>query len=52
MNVYVKNSLYNDKKEYKIFLAYKEIQKGAVAKSYMTNALLIYDKILAHFFIY
>ncbi len=26
-----------DKKENKIFLTYKEIQKGAVAKSYMTN---------------
>jgi hypothetical protein len=32
-----------DKKENKIFLIYKEIQKGAVAKSYMTNGLLIYD---------
>ncbi len=31
---------YTDKK----FLIYKEIQKkGAVAKSYMTNGLLIYD---------
>ncbi len=27
----------------KYFLIYKEIQKGAVAKSYMTNGLLIYD---------
>jgi hypothetical protein len=31
------------KKENKIFLIYKEIQKGVVAKSYMTNGLLIYD---------
>jgi hypothetical protein len=31
-----------DKKEIKIFLAYNEIQNGAVAKSYMTNGLLIY----------
>jgi hypothetical protein len=31
-----------DKKENQIFLIYKEIQKGAVAKSYMTNGLLIY----------
>jgi hypothetical protein len=31
-----------DKKENKIFLIYKEIQKGAVAQSYMTNGLLIY----------
>jgi hypothetical protein len=33
--------LYTDKKEYKIFLIYKEIQKGAISK--MTNGLLIYD---------
>jgi flavorubredoxin len=31
---------YTDKKENKIFIMYKEIQKGAVAKSYMTNGLL------------
>jgi hypothetical protein len=32
------------KKENKIFLIYKEIQKGKVAMSYMTNSLLlIYD---------
>jgi hypothetical protein len=31
------------KKKKKNFLIYKEIQKGAVAKSYMTNGLLIYD---------
>jgi hypothetical protein len=30
-----------DKKENKIFFIYKEIQKGAVAKSYITNGLLI-----------
>jgi hypothetical protein len=34
---------YTDKKENKIFLIYKEIQKGVVAKSYITNGLLIYD---------
>ncbi len=34
---------HSDKKENKIFLIYKEIQKGSVAKSYMTNGLLIYD---------
>jgi hypothetical protein len=34
---------YTDKKEIKIFLIYKEIQKEAVGKSYMTNGLLIYD---------
>ncbi len=31
-----------DKKENLIFLIYKEIQSGAVAKSYMTNGLLIH----------
>jgi hypothetical protein len=41
-----------DKKEKKIFLIYKEIQNGAVAKSYMTNGILIYGKIFAHFLIY
>ncbi len=34
--------LNTDKKENKIFLIYKEIQNGAVAKPYMTNGLLIY----------
>jgi hypothetical protein len=32
-----------DKKENKIFLISKEIQKGSGAKSYMTNGLSIYD---------
>jgi hypothetical protein len=31
-----------DKKEKKIFLIYKEIQKGSDAKSYMTKGLLVY----------
>jgi hypothetical protein len=31
---------YTDKKENKMFLIYKEIQNGAVAKSYMTYCLL------------
>ncbi len=35
------NEEYTDQKENKIFLIYKEIQKGTVAKSYMTNGLLI-----------
>jgi hypothetical protein len=33
---------YTDIKENQVFLIYKEIQSGAVAKSYMTNGLLIY----------
>jgi hypothetical protein len=41
-----------DKKENQIFLIYKEIQSGAVAKSYMINGLLIYAEIFAHFLIY
>jgi hypothetical protein len=43
---------FSDKKENKIFLIYKEIQNGAVAKSFMTNGLLIYGEIFAHFLIY
>jgi hypothetical protein len=38
---------HTDKKEKKIFLIYNEIQNGAVAKSYMTNGLLIYGEICA-----
>jgi hypothetical protein len=30
----------------------KEIQNGAIAKSYMTNGLLIYGQKFAHFVIY
>jgi hypothetical protein len=40
--------LYTDKKEKQIFLLYKEIQNGAVAKSYMTNSLLIYLRISSY----
>jgi hypothetical protein len=32
---------HTDKKENQIFLIYKDIQNGAVAKSYMTTGLLI-----------
>ncbi len=32
---------YNDKKEKKIFIVYKEIQMGAVVKSYMWKGFLI-----------
>jgi hypothetical protein len=35
------------KKKKKIFLIFKEIQNGAVAKSYMINGLLIYGEIFA-----
>jgi hypothetical protein len=43
---------HTDKKENQIFLVYKDIQTGAVAKSYMTNGLLIYEEIFGHFLIY
>jgi hypothetical protein len=46
-----KSSSLTDKKN-KIFLIYKEIQNEVVAKSYMTNGLLIYGEIFAHFLIY
>jgi hypothetical protein len=39
-----------DKKENQVFPIYKEIQSGAVAKSYMTYGLLIYGEIFTHFF--
>jgi hypothetical protein len=44
--------LYTDKKENQIFLIYREIKSGAVAKSYMTNGLLRYGEIFSHFLIY
>ncbi len=49
---YVVANQYTDKKENQIFLIYKEIQSGAVAKSYLTNGLLIYMEIFTHFLIY
>jgi hypothetical protein len=42
-------STWIDKKEKKIFLIYKEIQSGAVAKSYMTDGLLRYGEITVDF---
>jgi hypothetical protein len=41
-----------DKKEKKIFLIYKEIQSGAVAKSYMRKGFLIYEEMCKYFPIY
>jgi hypothetical protein len=38
------NCYYTDKKESQIFLIYKEIQSGAVAKSYMRKGFLIYEE--------
>jgi hypothetical protein len=36
-------SIYTDRKENQIFLIYKEIQSGAVEKSYMRKGFLIYS---------
>ncbi len=41
--------LYTDKKENQIFLIYKEIQCGAVAKSYMRKGFLIYEEMRKYF---
>jgi hypothetical protein len=49
---YLDTGKHTDKKENQIFLLYKEILSGAVAKSYMTNDLLIYGEIFTHFLIY
>jgi hypothetical protein len=40
---YSHNCLCTDKKEKKIFLIYKEIEMGSVAKSYVRNGFLIYS---------
>ncbi len=42
---------YTDKKENQSILIYKEIQNGEVAKSYITNGLLINGEIFGHFLI-
>jgi hypothetical protein len=36
--------IYTDKKENQLFLMYKEIQSGAVAKSYMRKGCLIFEE--------
>jgi hypothetical protein len=38
-----------DKKENKIFLIYKEIQSGTVAKSYMRQGFLIFEEMRKYF---
>jgi hypothetical protein len=42
---------YTDKKENKIFLIYKEIQSGAVAKSYVRKGFLTYEEMSKYFVI-
>jgi hypothetical protein len=44
--------VYTDKKENKIFLIYKEIQSGTVAKSFMRKGFLIYEEMGKYFPIY
>jgi hypothetical protein len=44
--------MYTDKKENQIFLIYREIQSGAVAKSYMRKGFLIYGEMRKYFPIY
>jgi hypothetical protein len=39
-------------KKKKIFLIYKEIQSGAVAKSYLSNGFLIYEQMRKYLVIY
>jgi hypothetical protein len=46
------NPCCTDKKEKKIFLIYREIQSGAVAKSYIRNGFQIYEEMQKYFPIY
>jgi hypothetical protein len=41
-----------DKNENQIFLIYKEIQSGAVAKSYMKKGFLVYEEMRKPLVIY
>ncbi len=41
-----------DKKENEIFLIYKEIKMGSVAKSYMRKGFLIYEEMHKYLTIY
>ncbi len=43
---------YTDKKEKKIFIIYKEIQKGSVAKSCTRKGFLIYEEMRKYLVIY
>jgi hypothetical protein len=42
-------TLYTDKKENQIFFIYKEIQIGAVAKSYTRKGFLMYEEMRKYF---
>jgi hypothetical protein len=45
-------STYTDKKKIKFLFIYKEIQSGAVAKSYMRKGFLICEEMRKYFAIY
>ncbi len=51
-NLERKNDSYTEKKYKKIFLVYREIQSGAVAKSYIRKGFLIYEEMRKYFSIY
>jgi hypothetical protein len=44
------DTLINKKRKFSSYI--RKFRMGAVARSYMTNGLLIYDKIFAHFLIF
>ncbi len=50
--VFFTHANYTDKKENQIFLIYREIQSGAVPKSYMRKGFLIYEEMGKYFPIY
>ncbi len=52
LSPYKKGLFYIDKKDNQIFLIYKEIQSGAVAKSYMRKGFLLYEEQRKNFPIY
>jgi hypothetical protein len=47
-----RNPTHTDKKENQIFLIYREIQSGAVAKSYMRKGFLIFEDMGKYYPIY
>jgi hypothetical protein len=51
-NLHQPSLLHTDKKENQIFLIYREIQSGAVAKTYMRKGFLIYEEMQKYFPIY
>ncbi len=52
LNRKFQNNVHTDKKLNKIFLICREIQSGAVAKSYMRKGFLIYEEMRKYFRIY